>query len=229
MTANLTAAQVAERLDLPVRTVERWARQGRIPATRNGDDFAFDERELEPWAREHRLTMAMPAAAEGDGGGGETLSVSEAIRRGGVFHDIPADSVEVALRRASRLAPLADEHRAELLERLLQREELSSTGIGGGVAIPHPRTPLAGIVTSSSITVCFLEHPLEMRAIDGQPVHTMLLILSSHTKTHLRLLARLAFWLRDPAFRDLLAGRPSADALLAEVARREAAGGPGPR
>lgn len=223
MAAKLTAGEVAERLDLPVRTVERWARQGRIPATRDGDDFTFEERELEPWAKDHSLTIAANPAGDDSPASGEPVSVSDAIRRGGVHHDIPAASIEIALRHASQLAPIADEHRPELLERLLQREELSSTGIGGGIAIPHPRTPLTGIVTISSITVCCLEHPLEMRAIDGQAVHTLLLILSSHTKTHLRLLARLAFWLRDDTFRELLARRPAADELLAEVTRREAA------
>ncbi len=222
MAAKLTAEEVAERLDLPLRTVERWARQGRIPAARDGDSFTFDERELEPWARDHSLTIAAAPAGDDSPTAGEPVAVSDTIRRGGVYHDVPAESVEIALRHAAQLAPIADEHRPELLERLLQREELSSTGIGGGIAIPHPRTPLVGVVTTSSITVCFLDHPLDMRAIDGLAVHTLLLILSSHTKTHLRLLARLAFWLRDGAFRDLLARQPPAEELLAEVTRREA-------
>ena len=45
-------------------------------------------------------------------------------------------------------------------------------------------------------TLCFLEHPIEFGALDGQPVHTLFTIVSPTIKAHLHLLSRLAFALR---------------------------------
>ncbi len=209
----LSADEVARRLDLPVRTVERWARQGRIPAVRDGDELRFDERELEPWAREHRLVLDPGRGRAADAAPG-AVTLDDALRRGGVHLSVPAGSPEEALRAAARRTPVGSSHPDRLAERLLQREELSSTGIGSGVAIPHPRTPMVDVVTQPSVTVCYLDRDLDFGAVDGRPVHTLLVILSPDTRDHLRLLARVAHRLRDPAFRRLLEHRAPLEDLL---------------
>jgi len=223
----LSPDEVARRLDLPVRTVERWARQGRIPAVRDGDELRFDERELEPWAREHRLVLG-PGRARDAASAAETVSLDEAMRRGGVHFAVPAGTPEEALHEAARRTPVGRSHHDRLTERLLQREELSSTGIGGGVAIPHPRTPMGDVVRQPSVTVCYLDRELDLGAVDGRPVHTLLVILSPDTRGHLRLLARVAYRLRDPAFRQLLQRRAPLDDLLRAIAEQRSDGGAAP-
>jgi PTS system nitrogen regulatory IIA component len=44
------------------------------------------------------------------------------------------------------------------LEKLIERERLASTGIGNGIAIPHPRDPLSQPPETPVITTCFLEN-----------------------------------------------------------------------
>ncbi len=217
--------ELARRLHLPTSTVDRWIRQGRMPARRRGSLCLFDERELATWARDHKLDLletanadTAPAVAPAD-----QVSLIACLRRGRVVHDLPGHDVPSLFAALATVAPVGDEHRSELAERLLEREELSPTAIGRGIALPHPRTPLAGIVTEPSVTVCFLAHEVPMAALDGRPVWLALLILSPGVKAHLRVLARLAHWLRDDAVVTVLAGRPAASEVLALVEDFEAA------
>ena len=72
------------------------------------------------------------------------------------------------------------------------------------------------------VTLCFLEKPIDFGALDGKPVHALFSMISPTARTHLHLLSLLAFALRDPAFRDCIARRASADEILAAVRRLEA-------
>jgi PTS system nitrogen regulatory IIA component len=215
---TLPLAEIARRLDLPTSTVERWVRQGRIPVHRKGELGRFDPRELKLWARDHKLKYAADPEADRDPNTRSELgSLVECIRRGGIHYDLEGGDSAAVLQEAARCTPLAAEHHDQLAEMMLQREELSSTGIGRGVAIPHPRSPLSDNVHRASISVCFLSQELDFQAVDGEPVRVLFVILSPSVKLHLRLLARLAFVLRDEEFTELLHGVPPAHVLLAAV------------
>jgi PTS system nitrogen regulatory IIA component len=62
--------------------------------------------------------------------------------------------------------------------------------------------------------VFFLCQPIDMNALDGQPVHTLFVLLSLTPKQHLELLARLAFFFRQPEFIALLRERPNAERIV---------------
>jgi PTS system nitrogen regulatory IIA component len=106
---------------------------------------------------------------------------------------------------------------------LLAREALASTGIGDGIAIPHVRSPIVLHVSEPTITLCFLERPVDFAALDGRPVRALFLLVSPTVRAHLSLLSRLAFALRDPGFKDAVARQVVRDDLLAELRRVEAA------
>jgi PTS system nitrogen regulatory IIA component len=104
---------------------------------------------------------------------------------------------------------------------LLAREGLASTGIGDGIAIPHVRNPIVLHVARPTITLCFPEVPVDFGAMDGQPVRALFTLVSPTVRSHLHLLTRLAFALRDEGFKKLVLGQGSRDDLLAEAARVE--------
>jgi PTS system nitrogen regulatory IIA component len=97
---------------------------------------------------------------------------------------------------------------------LLAREALGSTGIGGGIAIPHPRNPIVLHVDHPTIAVCFLTAPVEFRSLDGQPVHTLFTLVSPTVRTHLHLLSRLAHALKDGSFHAAIVRRDSDQEIL---------------
>ena len=214
---RLPSGELARRLDLPEGTLERWIRQGRIPVQRLDESCLFDDKELREWAAAHRLEYREGNGPTVDLPDGRTTRLADAVRRGGT-HPVAADDVRSALAAAAgTLGGLSPNLGAELLDRLLQRELLSSTGIGRGIAAPHPRSPLPGLVESSTIPVCFLARPVDVQSIDGRPVHPLVLLLAPTVEEHLALLSRLAFCLRDDSFVELVERRPGLELLLAAI------------
>jgi len=82
-----------------------------------------------------------------------------------------------------------------------------STAIGNGISLPHPRIPLMVGRYKPIINFFFTEKPLELKSLDGKPVHTFILLISQTIKQHLSLLAHLSFLLSKETFRFALESR----------------------
>ena len=223
---KLTINEVARSLDLPLTTVERWIRQGRIPIKRSGYAYSFDRSVLEKWAKSHNIAFSVqdvtpapdvdPSAASGGAAEDETLLSS--MKRGGVLYGIHGSTVDEVLTSAvNGIMAFPPKVRTELLERLLERERLTSTGIGKGIAIPHPRTPFSDEVVGSVIVTCFLEAPVDYMAVDNRPVFVLFILLSRSPRQHLQILSRLSFCVRDDTFVDFLRSKPDRDAFFARI------------
>ena len=94
--------------------------------------------------------------------------------------------------------------RAALFKALLEREQLHSTGVGDGVALPHARQALANVVEHPVIVLG--RHPtgIAYGAIDGQPVKLFLLLVTTTVTEHLQVLARISRLIRNPDLRQNL-------------------------
>jgi PTS system nitrogen regulatory IIA component len=216
---KLTIHEIAQSLYLPLGTVRRWIRQGRIPIHKSGSGYVFNEAILTKWAEAHNLTFSPPKKGPEKQQHLELDTLSSAFARGGVFHDIKGDDVPTALKAAlEKINVLTNSSKEKLYKRLLERENLTSTGIGKGVAIPHPRGPLPDADYRPVIITCFLEKPIDFSALDNKPVFVMFILLCPSVKIHLHLLSRLAFCIRDDSFVDFLRTAPSSKELLLKIA-----------
>jgi len=122
-----------------------------------------------------------------------------------------------------------------LYQVLLAREALGSTGIGEGIAIPHVRNPIVLHLSRPTVTLCFLERPVDFGALDGQPVTTLFTLISPTVRAHLYLLSRLGFALRDARFKqavlkqapreEILEALREVERTMAATAARTSAGG----
>ncbi|MGD8847036.1 MAG: PTS sugar transporter subunit IIA [Desulfobacteraceae bacterium] len=220
----LTINEVAARLKLPIETVHRWVRQGKIPMQRSGTTYSIRTEMLERWANEHRLEISDQShhAMDESPQEPEFDSILLAMQRGGVFYDVEGDSRETALQSAVKRIPNVEPAEArQIYDKLLERELLASTGIGHGIALPHPRSNLDIALALPQITTCFLESKVAFGAIDGQPVNVLLVLLSHSTKQHLAMLSRLSYHLRDPEFRNHLLARPSEAEIFKRITALE--------
>lgn len=209
---------VADALELPLSTVERWIRQGRIPIQRSGNEAVFSPAALERWAASHQLPFSLGGDQADDRTPDELDTLVAAMGRGKVCCGIGGSDASGVLRSAvGCLDFLSAEIRDELYDKLLERERLASTGIGNGIAIPHPRDPLSKPPESPVITTCFTEKPVPFGAIDDQPVSVLFLLISPTVKHHLHLLSRLSYCIRDREFVDFLRSRPDEIALQSTV------------
>ncbi len=219
---RLSLKTVAGSLNLPVSTIDRWIRQGRIPIHRSGTDAVFSHAALEKWAATHNLPFSLNGS-QADNLPPEALdSLASAMQRGKVCHRIAGNDAAGVLRAAVACIDVLPENtREELFEKLIEREQLASTGIGNGIAIPHPRDPLSRPPEMPVITTCFLEKPIDFNAIDDKPVSVFFLLISPTVKHHLHLLSRLSYCIRDRAFVAFLNQHPDAADLCSRVAEFE--------
>jgi PTS system nitrogen regulatory IIA component len=127
------------------------------------------------------------------------------LEPGSISVSDPASSKKRVLEQAARLlAGTADEPEAEqIFERLLDRERLGSTGLAGGVALPHARMP--GIENSRGAFLQ-LAQAVEFDALDGSPVDLVfaLLVPENANEEHLQLLAKLAGMFNEEELRERL-------------------------
>ena len=86
----------------------------------------------------------------------------------------------------------------------------------------HVRNPIVLHLPHPSVTLCFLEHPVDFGSLDGQPVTTLFTLVSPTVRAHLHLLSRLAFALRDPNFKAVLARRAPPEEIHAALRAVEA-------
>ena len=139
-----------------------------------------------------------------------------------VFHQVKGDTKHAALREVVELMPFPNgADREAFLRVLLAREELGSTAMGEGVAIPHVRNPVVLRVDQPMVTLCFLETPIDFGALDHKPVHALFSMVSPSIRIHLHLLARLGFVLKDKAFKKLIDRKASAAEILGAVRAME--------
>ena len=207
---------------MPTHTIERWIRQGRLPIHRDGDDCLFNEKILIRWATEHGLTFNPPRVTTAKSGK-ETICLAEAMKRGGTSYNLNGrDRFDLLKAAVTRIPGVSEAIQEELAKRLIEREKLTSTGMGKGVAIPHPRSAYRLDTNQPLIATCFLETPLDFEAIDDLPVFVLFIIVCATTQDHLQLLSRLAYCLRDDNFIRFLNEVPSETRLLGKIAEIEA-------
>jgi PTS system nitrogen regulatory IIA component len=215
---KLTINEVARCLRLPVTTVDRWIRQGRIPIQKSSDGYIVNESALEKWAAMYRLPFSLPKKVNTQLQEKRLENLLPAMDRGGVIYGIKGDDVETVLRSAveKMRLPLGSS-KEKLYQCLLEREHLTSTGIGKGVAIPHPHDPLPDTFEKPLIATCFLEKPVDFNAVDDRLVFVMFILLSPSIKIHLHLLSRLSFCVRDNTFVEFLKTSPDSSAYFSKI------------
>jgi PTS system nitrogen regulatory IIA component len=141
--------------------------------------------------------------------------LSDLLSPNAVLPALKANSKEQALQEiADKAAELTSIDARTIFETLLQRERLGSTGVGGGIAIPHGKLPQMRSVFG---LFARLERAIDFEALDGEPVDLVFMLLAPEGAgaDHLKALARVARMLRDSAVAQRLRATADAAALYA--------------
>ena len=143
------------------------------------------------------------------------MDIDELITPQSVVANLRVANKKQALQElARRAAPLAAVQERRVLEVLVERERLGSTGVGMGIAIPHGKLfelrRLHGLFVR-------LDKPIDFVAIDDRPVDLIFLLLAPESAgaDHLKALARVSRLLRNGAICEKLRGTDNPDALYA--------------
>ncbi len=143
------------------------------------------------------------------------MNISDLLAPEAVVASLKAQSKKLLLQElAARAHAQTRLPEKQILETLIEREKLGTTGVGAGIAIPHGR-----IAGAKSITGIFarLESAIDYEAVDGQPVDLVFMLLAPENAgaDHLKALARVSRLLRNQQTCEKLRAAQSAEALYA--------------
>jgi PTS system nitrogen regulatory IIA component len=208
--------EVAGLFGVPGKTLEKWIREGSLPAIKVGGQYRFNRTEILEWATKRQIPVSSAMFSGNEAASPDNAAgLRAALVAGGIRFGVTGDGCDSVLENALALMPIPESvDRLFLLNILKAREAQGSTGIGEGIAIPHVRNPIVLDIPEPMITLCFLEKAVEFGAIDGKPVHTLFMMMSPTIGMHLNLLSRLAFALRQPRFSQAVKDRLSGDGIL---------------
>ena len=141
------------------------------------------------------------------------MKILDALDRNAIINDLVAVKKTDALKElAAPLAKATDLDLDTLVSVLTEREKLGSTGIGGGVAIPHGK-----LKDLTAITLGFgrSHQGVAFDSMDGQPTHIFFLLLTPENNTglHLKMLARISRLLKQEPFKEKLLQAETGDEL----------------
>ncbi|HEX7510673.1 MAG TPA: PTS sugar transporter subunit IIA [Chitinivibrionales bacterium] len=220
---DLTVKDAARLLEVSEKLIFQWIKGRGLPAYRIKNQFRINRDSMFEWPTVNGvrisprfITSAFKAAAPA------LPSLSDAVNLGGIHYGIKGATVRAVLTSAVSALHLPESvQRPFLLHMLLAREAMGSTGIGEGIALPHPRNPIVLSVDKPLVSILFLEQSVDFNAIDHQPVSVFFLLISPTVRIHLHLLSRIAFVVQNAAVKELLHARAPAPQLMAALSLAE--------
>lgn len=199
--------ELARYLRRDAREVHKLAKRGHLPGQKVAGKWRFARAEINHW-----LETQLSGLTE------EQLSDLEEEHKGSeeepqIADLLSPDCMAVPLKSSSRtsvlkeLVSLAEQSwqvydPTALFEAIRQREEMASTALAEGVAIPHPRRPQSSILGESLLAYGRTGHGIPFAAPDGILTDIFFLVCCRDERTHLRVLARLSRLFRRPGFLD---------------------------
>jgi PTS system nitrogen regulatory IIA component len=219
---KVTIRDAAQLLGVPEKTIYRWVDERGLPVHRVHGQFRFNRAELLEWATSQGVRVSAALFPEPEGEDAPLSTLASALEAGGIHTLAGGGDRDSVLRQVVAALELPDEvDREFLFEVLLARENLGSTAVGDGIAIPHVRNPVL-LHVRPAVALCFLDEPIPFGALDGKPVDTLFVIVTSTSRSHLSLLSRLSAALHDEEFRDALKRRAKPAEIAAVLGRVEA-------
>ena len=145
------------------------------------------------------------------------VDLAQLIHRGGVFKNVEGNTPQEIYAKVCKMIDLPDGMTSETVyNALCAREEVLSTAVGNGIALPHARSPIMRNESEQRICVVYLKNPIDMKAPDEREVFVMFILLAHNSQIHLKVLSSLAGLFRDPKFKKALELR-SDEAVLSSI------------
>jgi len=202
---KLSVRYAAWLLNVPVEKIYHWINQNSIPYANIEDHYLFNRVELLEWATMMKLPFSTEVFTQNKSEDGETTAFLDALKIGGVLFFVPGCNLEdISMAIIKSLSLPKDTDYAFLAHILMASNSLGYNAIGNGIAIPQVRNPMVQHVDNSFVTLCYMEHPFELNATDGLPIHAVFTIVSTSIHKHLYLLSRLICLLGFQEIKDAL-------------------------
>lgn len=210
----LTIEEVAKYLRVSDRTVYDWAQKGEIPAGKIGTVWRFKKSEVVNWVNERLSSSAGVKKQE------QTVEVGKILSPERVIF-ISQPTKQEALTELAEVLSAAPQVKKEdeLLNEILKREELMSTAIGRGIAIPHVRL---SSVSDLVMAVGVCKSPIsDFQTIDDKPVEILIMIAAGYNQHnyYLKTLSYFSAKLKSPELRESISNAVTTEEIYALLCR----------
>jgi len=149
------------------------------------------------------------------------MKILEALSPQAIVSDLKSrDKKGVLEELVAPITPAAGLAAEDLVRVLMERERLGSTGIGGGIGIPHGKLK---VLDRLVVGVGRSHEGVDFESMDGKPTHLFFLLITPENSTglHLKLLARISRILKNETFKDKLMAAADADAIYAIIQEQD--------
>ncbi len=189
----MTLRDVAEYLQLNERTVLKMAQKNEIPSTKVVNQWRFMRSLINEWLM-YKMETLPPHLDTGREALKSEVKLHKLARPNLInLNVVPGDKMKIL---GQLTYPMVQSgfltRRKYFLDRLIERENMMTTAVGNGIAMPHPRHPIPNLFTESAIAVGICRKGTDFAADDAKPVHLFFTVCSSDDTHHLHILATIA-------------------------------------
>jgi PTS system nitrogen regulatory IIA component len=211
-----TTRELAEYIKLNEKTIIKMAQNGELPGRKIGNQWRFHEASIDLYLQKKIITSTDDQI---DSMIKNQLPVVQLSRL------ISSEIIDLKCRAKSRqeilmhLAQMAENtgltvSAPKLASELEKREDLLSTGLGNGIAIPHPRNPSKRLFSKPALVVAYCPKGIDFKASDNKKVKLFMMICAPDEVSHLKILAHIAKLLNKVALNDKMDLLNSPDDLM---------------
>jgi PTS system nitrogen regulatory IIA component len=217
----MSLTEMADYLKIARAELEEMAESGAIPGTKVSSQWRFMRSMVDNWLIDYMKRLGKDDLRRLIATDGGPLSLRTLLRPAHVSLDIEPGSKQSVLMQLvdilCRDQVVGPEEADRLVERLLDREEMVSTAIFPGVALPHPRNPAEKLVRRPAVALGVCRPGTEFDSLDMASTHVFFLVCAGNEILHLKLIAEIALHLRKGDFVERALGSAEPAKILAEL------------
>jgi PTS system nitrogen regulatory IIA component len=227
----LNVIELAESFGVDESVVENWVRNEGLPCVPDRGRMLFDRAQVVVWAASRGLAAraGFLTGAQANTAGSEGR-LAGMLRQGGIWRHVAPQALRELMANVVGGLPGTTPAIRQLLQQRVRAEgSISWAPVGGGLALPHLRTPVALGRDAGTLAMIFLDAPLTLGdpSPDDRPVTRLLFFVAPSPRAHLELLGSLSRALTRGMLRQQVMDASSDDALRHALAASEAGAVPG--
>ncbi len=189
----LTLADAALYLKVSEKTIRRLIDDEAIPCAKVGGQWRFMKTMIDDWLRSQMKVVPHQEFMKALQAQKDAVSLSALIDPSCVFLSLETNDAKEVLGTLSRSLQecRAVSDASQFLHQLIAREQLMSTGVGRGTALPHPREAGKPPVLRNAIAVGYSSKGVQFKSLDGKRTHLFFVIASTNESVHLKIQSML--------------------------------------
>lgn len=229
--SQMDITEVARFLGMDLRRLQKMAQRGGIPCQKVAGQFRFHRVALTDWMQQRIGTLPHDHLADMEAGitahrevSPDEMIITPMLQHAAISTHLQARTKHSVLRELVNLAKATELlwDSAALLEALNAREELCSTAMEAGIAIPHPHRPLPYAVAEPILVIARTSQGIGFGAANGRLTNLFFMTCSQDGQHHLHILARLCRMLHDGNFIEDIRHAETPEEMIELCTTREA-------